>query len=99
MEAKLAPRWRYDGQLVAQEGQLGAQGGQLGSILGAVLAHLRHLGANFIENVQNAKYGNLNQLSEKYIDISVVSAATAFALWLHSFAGLSELSVSSLICC
>ena len=55
MEAKLAPKWRYDGQLGAQDGQLVAQDGQLGSILGAVLAHRRHLGPNFIENVQNAK--------------------------------------------
>ena len=55
MGAKLPPRWRYDGQLGAQDAQLGAQDGQLGSILDAVLAHLKHLGANFIENVENAK--------------------------------------------
>ena len=55
MGAKLPPRWRYDGQLGAQDGQLVAQDGQLGSILGAVLAHRRHLGPNFIENVQIAK--------------------------------------------
>ena len=48
MGAKMASRWRDDGQL-------GAQDGQLGSILGAILAHLNHLGANFIENAENAK--------------------------------------------
>ena len=44
----MASRWRYDGQL-------GAQDGQLGSILGAILAHLGHLGANFNENVEKQK--------------------------------------------
>ena len=53
MEAKLAPRWRYDGQL-------GAQDGQLGSILGAILAHRGHLGRNFNENGEKAK--NLEKL-------------------------------------
>ena len=48
MGAKMASRWRYDGQL-------GAQDGQLGSILGAILAHLGHLGANFNENVEKQK--------------------------------------------
>ena len=53
MGAKMASRWRYDGQL-------GAQDGQLGSILGAILAHLGHLGANFNENGEKAK--NLQKL-------------------------------------
>ena len=44
----MASRWRY-------VGQLGVQDGQLGSILGAILAHLRHLGSNFIENCENTK--------------------------------------------
>ena len=44
----MARRCHYDGQL-------GAQDGQLGCILGAILAHLRHLGSNFIENAENAK--------------------------------------------
>ena len=48
MGARMAPRCPH-------VRQLGAQDGQLGSILGAVLAHLKHLGANFIENVENAK--------------------------------------------
>ena len=48
MSEKGAPRWRY-------VGELGAQDGQLGSILGAVWAHLNHLGPNFIENAENAK--------------------------------------------
>ena len=48
MGAKMVPKWRYDGQL-------GAQDGQLGSILGAILAHLGHLGANFNENGEKAK--------------------------------------------
>ena len=48
MGAKMATRWRYDGQL-------GAEDGQLGSILGAILAHLGHLGANFNENVKKQK--------------------------------------------
>ena len=55
LERAWQPRWRQDGQLGAQDGQLGAQDGQLGSILGAVLAHLSHLGPNFIENAENAK--------------------------------------------
>ena len=44
----MAPGWRYDGQL-------GAQDGLLGSILGAILVHLGHLGANFNENVKKQK--------------------------------------------
>ena len=48
MMSNLPPKWRYDGQL-------GAQDGQLGSILGAILAHLGHLGTNFNENVENSK--------------------------------------------
>ena len=48
LERSWEPRWRQDGQLGAQDGLLGAQDGQLGSILGAVLARLSHLGANFI---------------------------------------------------
>ena len=48
MGAKMASRWRYDGQL-------GAEDGQLGSILGPNLAHLGHLGANFNENVEKQK--------------------------------------------
>ena len=48
MMANLPPRWRH-------AGQLGAQDGQLGSILGAILAHLGHLGANFNENVEKPK--------------------------------------------
>ena len=48
MMSNLPPKWRYDGQL-------GAQDGQLGSILGAILAHLGHLGANFNENVEKQK--------------------------------------------
>ena len=48
MEAKMAPRWRCDGLL-------GAQDGQLGSILGAILAHLGHLGANSNENLKKQK--------------------------------------------
>ena len=48
MSEKGAPTWRY-------AGQLGAQDGQLGSILGAILARLKHLGAIFIENAENAK--------------------------------------------
>ena len=53
MGAKMASRWRYDGQL-------GAQDGQLGSILGAILAHRGHLGRNFNENGEKAK--NLEKL-------------------------------------
>ena len=48
MGAKMVPKWRYDGLL-------GSQDGQLGSILGAILAHLSHLGANFNENVKKQK--------------------------------------------
>ena len=48
MGAKMVPKWRYDGLL-------GAQDGQLGSILGAIFAHLSHLGANFNENVKKQK--------------------------------------------
>ena len=55
LERRWEPRWRQDGQLGAQDGQLGAQDGQLGSVLGAFLAHLEHFGADFIENVENAK--------------------------------------------
>ena len=44
----MASRWLYDGEL-------GAQDGQLGSILGAILAHRSHLGANFNENVKKQK--------------------------------------------
>ena len=55
LERRWEPRWRQDGQLGAQDGQLGAQDSQFGSILGAILARLRHLGANFIENAENAK--------------------------------------------
>ena len=50
-----SPLERQDGQPGAQDGQLGAQDGQLGSVLGAFLAHLEHFGADFIENVENAK--------------------------------------------
>ena len=53
MGAKLPPRWRY-------VGQLGAQDGQLGSILGAILAHLGHLEANVNQNGEKAK--NLEKL-------------------------------------
>ena len=55
LERRWEPRWRQDGQLGAQDGQLGAQDGQLGSILGAIWAHLNHLGPNFIENAENAE--------------------------------------------
>ena len=48
MGAKMAARWRYDGQL-------GAQDGQLGSILGAILAHLGHLEANVNQNGEKTK--------------------------------------------
>ena len=48
MMANLPSRWRH-------AGQIGAQDGQLGTILGAILAHLGHLGANFNENVKNQK--------------------------------------------
>ena len=48
MSEKGAPTWRY-------VGELGAQDGQLGSILGATWAHRNHLGANFNENLENAK--------------------------------------------
>ena len=48
MGAETASRWRYDGQL-------GAQDGQLGSILEAIVAHLGHLGTNFNENVEKTK--------------------------------------------
>ena len=53
MGAKLPPRWRY-------VGQLGAQDGQLGSILGAILAHLGHLEANVKYKDEKAK--NLQKL-------------------------------------
>ena len=55
LERRWEPGWRQDGQLGAQDGQLGAQDGQLGSVLGAFLAHLKHLGASFIENAENIK--------------------------------------------
>ena len=40
MGAKLAPRWRY-------VGQVGAQDGQHGGIWGAILAHFTDLGEHF----------------------------------------------------
>ena len=55
----LGANWSEDG---SQDGakrpyvrQLGAQDGQLGSMLGAIWAHLKHLGANFNENNEKAK--------------------------------------------
>ena len=43
------------GAKMAYDGQLGAQDSQLGSILGAILAHLGHLGANVDEKQENSK--------------------------------------------
>ena len=47
-EAKLAPRWRY-------VGQLGAQDGQLGIILGGILGHISDLARDLSKNNRSVK--------------------------------------------
>ena len=80
MGPKMAPRWRYDGLL-------GAQDGQLGSILGAILAHLGHLGANFNENVKKQK--TLKNLW--FLKLFGWSGGPSGAIWRPCWAMLAHL--------
>ena len=80
MGAKMASRWRYDGQL-------GAQDGQLGSILGAILAHPGHLGTNFNENVKKQKpFKNLH-----FLKVFGGLGGPSAAIWRPCWAMLAHL--------
>jgi len=80
MMANLPSRWRH-------AGQLGAQDGQLGTILGAILAHLGHLGANFNENVKKQKsFKNL-----RFFKLFGWSGGPSGAIWRPCGAMLAHL--------
>ena len=53
--AKMAPRWRY-------VGQLGAQDGQLGAILGSILGHISDLECDLSKNSRSIKTTNTTTL-------------------------------------
>ena len=53
--AKMAPRWRY-------VGQLGAQDGQLGTILGGILGHISDLERDLSKNSRSVKTTNTTTL-------------------------------------
>ena len=53
--AKMAPRWRY-------VGQLGAQDGQLGTILGGILGHISDLERDLSKNSRSLKTTNTTTL-------------------------------------
>ena len=53
--AKMAPRWRY-------VGQLGAQDGQLGTILGGILGHISDLERDLSKNSRSVKTTNATTL-------------------------------------
>ena len=53
--AKMAPRWRY-------VGQLGAQDGQLGTILGGILGHISDLERDLNKNGRSVKTTNTTTL-------------------------------------
>ena len=53
--AKMAPRWRY-------VGQLGAQDGQLGTILGGILGHISDLERDLSKNRRSVKMTNTTTL-------------------------------------
>ena len=81
MMSNLPPKWRYDGQL-------GAQDGQLGSILGAILGYLSHLNANVNENGEKAK--NLEKLTV-FKGFWVVRRVHLEAIWRPCWAMLAHL--------